>query len=102
MQREQFTTDFCCNLLPIPALPGWEKQLPISKSATRHWRAQLKLAGLWLPSSGVRTHSHVRQSSSHSNPGDTPVSYTHLRAHETRHDLVCRLLLEKKKKKKKN
>src|SRR5665648_1176520 len=30
----------------------------------------------------------------------SPVSYTHLRAHETRHDLVCRLLLEKKKKKK--
>src|SRR5450756_1785644 len=29
------------------------------------------------------------------------VSYTHLRAHETRHDLVCRLLLEKKKTKKK-
>src|SRR5659263_754078 len=28
---------------------------------------------------------------------NTPVSYTHLRAHETRHDLVCRLLLEKKK-----
>src|SRR5450756_279399 len=34
--------------------------------------------------------------------GDRPVqtvfvavSYTHLRAHETRHDLVCRLLLEK-------
>src|SRR5450756_1216712 len=25
-----------------------------------------------------------------------PVSYTHLRAHETRHDLVCRLLLENK------
>src|SRR5665648_1231787 len=31
-------------------------------------------------------------------PGLLPVSYTHLRAHETRHDLVCRLLLEKKKK----
>ena len=30
--------------------------------------------------------------------GEVPVSYTHLRAHETRHDLVCRLLLEKKKK----
>ena len=29
---------------------------------------------------------------------DSAVSYTHLRAHETRHDLVCRLLLEKKKK----
>ena len=27
----------------------------------------------------------------------TPVSYTHLRAHETEADLVCRLLLEKKK-----
>ena len=27
----------------------------------------------------------------------TPVSYTHLRAHETVLDLVCRLLLEKKK-----
>ena len=26
-----------------------------------------------------------------------PVSYTHLRAHETRRHLVCRLLLEKKK-----
>src|SRR5450756_2719867 len=30
--------------------------------------------------------------------GSQSVSYTHLRAHETRHDLVCRLLLEKKKK----
>ena len=28
---------------------------------------------------------------------DTPVSYTHLRAHETDSYLVCRLLLEKKK-----
>ncbi|VTU47695.1 peptidase [Lacticaseibacillus rhamnosus] len=31
-----------------------------------------------------------------------PVSYTHLRAHETEADLVCRLLLEKKKKNKKH
>ena len=29
--------------------------------------------------------------------GFTAVSYTHLRAHETVLDLVCRLLLEKKK-----
>src|SRR5664280_854052 len=29
-------------------------------------------------------------------PGGGPVSYTHLRAHETVLDLVCRLLLEKK------
>ena len=32
--------------------------------------------------------------------GVATVSYTHLRAHETRHDIVCRLLLEKKKSKK--
>src|SRR5665647_3830646 len=31
--------------------------------------------------------------------GWIPVSYTHLRAHETDSYLVCRLLLEKKKKK---
>ena len=31
--------------------------------------------------------------------GVSSVSYTHLRAHETVLDLVCRLLLEKKKKK---
>ena len=30
--------------------------------------------------------------------GEGAVSYTHLRAHETVLDLVCRLLLEKKKK----
>ena len=29
--------------------------------------------------------------------GVRPVSYTHLRAHETVLDIVCRLLLEKKK-----
>ena len=33
-------------------------------------------------------------------PAASPVSYTHLRAHETGRNLVCRLLLEKKKKKK--
>ena len=31
--------------------------------------------------------------------GARTVSYTHLRAHETGRNLVCRLLLEKKKKK---
>ena len=33
----------------------------------------------------------------HVTPGHAPVSYTHLRAHETKANLVCRLLLEKKK-----
>ena len=35
----------------------------------------------------------------HTGIGRAPVSYTHLRAHETDSYLVCRLLLEKKKKK---
>src|SRR5665811_580661 len=34
----------------------------------------------------------------HAEASRPPVSYTHLRAHETVLDLVCRLLLEKKKK----
>ena len=33
------------------------------------------------------------------NMSPEPVSYTHLRAHETVLDIVCRLLLEKKKNK---
>eukprot|EP00658_Telonema_sp_P-2_P025656 TRINITY_DN20333_c0_g1_i1.p1 TRINITY_DN20333_c0_g1~~TRINITY_DN20333_c0_g1_i1.p1 ORF type:complete len:107 (+),score=9.22 TRINITY_DN20333_c0_g1_i1:254-574(+) len=36
--------------------------------------------------------------SDHSAIATQPVSYTHLRAHETPEHLVCRLLLEKKKK----
>ena len=38
-----------------------------------------------------------QQGESHRGPGHGAVSYTHLRAHETVLDLVCRLLLEKKK-----
>src|SRR5450756_2105662 len=46
------------------------------------------------------SRSHVKNMGLvNEHPLDTwAVSYTHLRAHETRHDLVCRLLLEKKKK----
>ena len=36
----------------------------------------------------------------HERENSEPVSYTHLRAHETVLDLVCRLLLEKTKTKK--
>ena len=42
---------------------------------------------LGVGSEGVADRQHSR----------APVSYTHLRAHETVLDLVCRLLLEKKK-----
>src|SRR5450759_2723235 len=47
---------------------------------------------------GARMRSDPRTTLRLSCGGCGPVSYTHLRAHETRHDLVCRLLLEKKKK----
>ena len=46
----------------------------------------------------VLTVSDTRNETSDTS-GQYPVSYTHLRAHETVLDLVCRLLLEKKKKK---
>eukprot|EP00657_Telonema_sp_P-1_P010271 TRINITY_DN461_c0_g1_i1.p1 TRINITY_DN461_c0_g1~~TRINITY_DN461_c0_g1_i1.p1 ORF type:complete len:145 (+),score=14.69 TRINITY_DN461_c0_g1_i1:42-476(+) len=57
---------------------------------TRHRGSQSRFHGTWLD---------IRN-----NKGgiSRAVSYTHLRAHETVLDLVCRLLLEKKKKKKKN
>ena len=38
----------------------------------------------------------AEKSSARLNIANAPVSYTHLRAHETELDLVCRLLLEKK------
>src|SRR5665648_862578 len=41
------------------------------------------------PTTGQRLRIRVLERDDHE-----AVSYTHLRAHETRHDLVCRLLLE--------
>src|SRR5665213_1891410 len=49
----------------------------------------IKLAGC------VNRFQHVRGNDAESNRVE-PVSYTHLRAHETGRKLVCRLLLEKK------
>eukprot|EP00657_Telonema_sp_P-1_P003126 TRINITY_DN1748_c0_g1_i1.p1 TRINITY_DN1748_c0_g1~~TRINITY_DN1748_c0_g1_i1.p1 ORF type:complete len:113 (-),score=33.62 TRINITY_DN1748_c0_g1_i1:49-387(-) len=42
-------------------------------------------------------HQNADEEHPHDKESDGPVSYTHLRAHETVLDLVCRLLLEKKK-----
>ena len=46
-----------------------------------------------------RVQFNLLQALYHNHPA---VSYTHLRAHETGRNLVCRLLLEKKKKKQRN
>ena len=49
------------------------------------------------PKAVVHTHGNVLWSATVNPPNIDSVSYTHLRAHETVLDLVCRLLLEKKK-----
>src|SRR5674476_907688 len=45
---------------------------------------------------GVTPRRHVVEIRTEAISDYTPVSYTHLRAHETGRNLVCRLLLEKK------
>ena len=59
----------------------------------------LLLETLWrdtiLPALSASSLDPARVHNYYADPG--PVSYTHLRAHETVLDLVCRLLLEKKK-----
>ena len=58
-------------------------------------------AGRGLPNhAGVRDRSGLDHAGLDGGPDPGPgaVSYTHLRAHETVLDLVCRLLLDKKKK----
>ena len=53
-----------------------------------------------VPARGVRSDLDQRRvlAAGDEQRGPEAVSYTHLRAHETVLDLVCRLLLEKKKK----
>ena len=55
--------------------------------------------GAGVPDAGAVGDDFVggRIAASEAGGGPDPVSYTHLRAHETVLDLVCRLLLEKKK-----
>ena len=58
----------------------------------------LSLADLENPLDGVEASEAGSVELNNANSGYyIPVSYTHLRAHETGRNLVCRLLLEKKK-----
>eukprot|EP00658_Telonema_sp_P-2_P073872 TRINITY_DN6300_c0_g1_i2.p1 TRINITY_DN6300_c0_g1~~TRINITY_DN6300_c0_g1_i2.p1 ORF type:complete len:554 (-),score=98.78 TRINITY_DN6300_c0_g1_i2:118-1779(-) len=52
------------------------------------------------PATGANRAPETRVNIDEATTTSRPVSYTHLRAHETPEHLVCRLLLEKKKKKK--
>src|SRR5665213_3937057 len=74
----------------------WGKVLDMSNNAERVWRAagEAILAATLL----VFLFAYLNLSRWHVRYSHT-VSYTHLRAHETGRNLVCRLLLEKKKKK---
>ena len=66
----------------------------------RFWPGQsvIVVSALWGTTDRLmRASQEPRYASRLVNDLSRPVSYTHLRAHETRHDLVCRLLLEKKK-----
>ena len=75
------------------------------KSALRRGVAAAVIAGI-VVSSGIPAYAarwNIADGDITVEAGDegtnrvTPVSYTHLRAHETDSYLVCRLLLEKKK-----
>src|SRR5450756_1622194 len=78
------------NLSPIGLTTdkGWRRASIDTQRLTqlRHWlcTAAMVLMPVCRATSGAVTATC----------GPCPVSYTHLRAHETRHDLVCRLLLE--------
>ena len=50
----------------------------------------------WLKSHGFTQKELANELNIKSSRTSETVSYTHLRAHETEADLVCRLLLEKK------
>src|SRR5450756_1183781 len=72
--------------------PNWMLQPPVSTPTSRITAIPMLRRRWYSRSVRVSAGATVTES-----PVCTPVSYTHLRAHETRHDLVCRLLLEKKK-----
>src|SRR5450756_773043 len=77
------------NKIPLAETPGWFEQAQVaSQQASTPFRYECTVGGS-LPV--ISTLVDLMTT------GDTiqrivaPVSYTHLRAHETRHDLVCRL-----------
>eukprot|EP00658_Telonema_sp_P-2_P002690 TRINITY_DN11002_c0_g1_i3.p1 TRINITY_DN11002_c0_g1~~TRINITY_DN11002_c0_g1_i3.p1 ORF type:complete len:336 (+),score=64.85 TRINITY_DN11002_c0_g1_i3:141-1148(+) len=66
----------------------------LDTGALFEWRTHLSSMRHRVHSASLGLHGTLVRS----NPTSSPVSYTHLRAHETPEHLVCRLLLEKKKK----
>src|SRR5665648_1055067 len=80
-------------------VPGWCRVRAEASSPTGLVRSVQGSSALQSPTwSGFAVERAPWPARSSCSPGLGPVSYTHLRAHETRHELVCRLLLDKKKK----
>src|SRR5678809_1644146 len=103
---------------PMPFPLWWFRLIPFGRRSEIEGAAYLRSLGFRIVASGYRTPEgevdlvawdcdqlvfvEVKARHSDAPPEDAvgfrkPVSYTHLRAHETGRNLVCRLLLEKKK-----
>src|SRR5450756_3135234 len=95
--------DFRCDAVPIRRADGSGDRVPVHHWIKKGRRRARNGHEQTTTEASYRSHNHSRASCGGSWPHvarieqSPPVSYTHLRAHETRHDLVCRLLLEKKK-----
>src|SRR5665811_2453612 len=92
-------------LLGMPSLTSLGRPIVGARPAAETgWEEAASRRAIPEPASPPEEHPCIpvahssRRRSWCSASGAAPVSYTHLRAHETVLDLVCRLLLEKKKK----
>eukprot|EP00656_Telonema_subtile_P033605 TRINITY_DN3734_c0_g1_i4.p1 TRINITY_DN3734_c0_g1~~TRINITY_DN3734_c0_g1_i4.p1 ORF type:complete len:299 (-),score=94.86 TRINITY_DN3734_c0_g1_i4:23-919(-) len=74
-----------------------EEQLSRAGSVEAGLRAELEEVQQRLEAMGSAQDNALEEQMSKAGSVEAAVSYTHLRAHETVLDLVCRLLLEKKK-----
>ena len=87
-------------LITVPFLFFIFEALGVDKNFLMHLAVGTSFA-IIIPTSIVSVLTHKKHNSVDvrviKNYGFFAVSYTHLRAHETGRNLVCRLLLEKKK-----
>ena len=90
---------FFCAFFFLMRLRPPRSTLDRSSAASDVYKRQDELRARGHEERGARAETQRDQADEGSRPllGHGPVSYTHLRAHETVLDLVCRLLLEKKK-----
>src|SRR5450756_2772976 len=81
--------------LPMTSMPTSSARTKMVRSVTRAVDIGVSIcSGNWDFRGGLQQlrHGRVHDLAVVGDDDPGPVSYTHLRAHETRHDLVCRLL----------